>query len=88
MQSEDIRKFLESKITDKNRYVKIEFNKRPALYGIFIANEDFGYLSSKNFWRVITRNNFNEYANSRNNDLARIFNGAEFSKLSLLTDEF
>jgi hypothetical protein len=88
MQSEDIKKFIETKVTQKNNYVKIEFSKRPALYGIFIVTSDFGYLSSKNFWRVVTRKNFDEYKNTKSGELARIYNGAEFSKLSLLTDEF
>ena len=88
MQSEDIKKFIQTKVTQKNKYVKIEFSKRPVLYGIFIISEDFGHLSSKNFWRIVTRKNFEEYKNSNKMDLARIFNGAEFSKLSLLTDEF
>jgi len=88
MRSEEITKFLDTKITNKNKYVKIEFSKRPAIYGFFIASNDFGYLSSKNFWRVVTKNHFDEYQRSRNIDLARIFNGSEFSKLSLLTDEF
>ena len=88
MRFEEISKFLNSKVTNKNKYVKIEFNKRPAIYGFFIALDDFSYLSSKNFWRVVTKNKFDEYAHSKNNDLARIFNGSEFSRLSLLRDEF
>ena len=88
MQAEDIKKFIETKVTQSNKYVKIQFNKRPALYGMFIISDDFGYLSSKNFWRIVTRNNFEAFQNAKRNDLARIFNGAEFSRLSLLTEEF
>lgn len=88
MNSEEIKNFLESKVTARNKYVKIEFNKRDALYGIFITGNDYKDLSSKNFWRIVTSKYFNEYRMSNNNDLAKIFNGAEFSKLSLLSDEF
>ena len=88
MQPEDIKKFIETKVTEKNNCVKIEFSKRPALYGIFIVSDDFGYLSTKNFWRIVTRRNFEEYKTSNKMDLARIFNGSAFSRLSLLTDEF
>lgn len=88
MQSEEIKKFIETKVTEKNKYVKIEFSKRPALYGVFVIAEDFGYLSTKNFWRIVTRRNFEEYKNSNKLDLARIFNGSAFSRLSLLSDEF
>ena len=88
MYSEDIKKFIDTKVTEKNKYVKIEFSKRPALYGMFLLSIDYAYLSSKNFWRVVPREKFDEYRISSKEELARIFNGAEFSKLSLLNDEF
>lgn len=88
MNSDEIKKFIESKVTTKNKYVKIEFIKRDPLYGLFITGEDYQHLSSKNFWRIVTSKHFDEYRNTNNNELSKIFNGAEFSKLSLLSDEF
>jgi len=45
-------------------------------------------LSAKNFWRIVTSKNFDAYNKSKDVNLARLFNGTEFSKLSLLSDEF
>ena len=88
MNSEQIKKFVETKVTQKNKYVKIEFSKRDPVYGIFITDADYQDLSTKNFWRIVTSKNFDAYSKSKDNNLARIFNGSEFSRLSLLSDEF
>lgn len=88
MNTEDIQKFLETKTSATNSYVKIDFKKRDTIYGLFLKDADYNDLKSKNFWRIVTRKNFDEYSKSKNSTLARIFNGAEFSRLSLLTDGF
>lgn len=88
MNSEQIKKFIETKITRTDQYVKIEFGKRDPIYGLFIAGADYQDLSSKNFWRIVTSKNFDAYNKTLDINLARIFNGSEFSKLSLLSDEF
>jgi len=88
MNSEQIKKFIASKITEKNKYVKIEFSKRDPVYGIFVNDADFGDLSAKNFWRIVTSKNFDNYNKTNDVNLARIFNGSAFSRLSLLNDEF
>lgn len=88
MNSEQIKKFVEAKITTKDKYVKIEFSKRDAIYGIFITDADYQDLSTKNFWRIVTSKNFDAYNKTKDINLARLFNGSEFSRLSLLSDEF
>ena len=88
MNSEQIKKFVETKVTLKNKYVKIEFSKRDPVYGIFITDADYHDLSAKNFWRIVTSKNFDNYNKTKEVNLARIFNGSEFSKLSLLSEEF
>lgn len=88
MNTEQIKKFIETKVTHNNKYVKIEFSKRDPIYGIFITDEDYHDLSSKNFWRIVTSKHFDEYNKKKDVNLARLFNGSEFSKLSLLSDEF
>lgn len=89
MHSEDIQKFLSTKATGKDKYVKIDFRTRETVYGLFLTeDQDYKDLSSKNFWRIVTRKHFDEYNRSKNPSLARIFNGAEFTKLSLLADGF
>jgi len=87
MHADDIKKFLEKNASDKT-YVKIHFPKRDSIYGLFIKDHDFQDLSSKNFWRIVTRVHFDEYNQTKNNNLAKIFNGSEFSRLSLLNEEF
>jgi hypothetical protein len=88
MNSEQIKKFVETKVTEKDKYVKIEFGKRDPIYGMFITDADYQDLSAKNFWRILTSKNFDAYNKNKDVNLARIFNGSEFSKLSLLFDEF
>lgn len=88
MKPEQIKKFIETKITKDNGYVKIEFGKRDPIYGLFLTDGDYKDLSEKNFWRIVTGKNFDAYNKTKDANLARIFNGSEFSKLSLLTDEF
>jgi hypothetical protein len=88
MNSEEIEKFLNEKTSAKEGYVKIDFKKRDTIYGLFVKDKDYGDLKSKNFWRIVTRTHFDEYNKSKNINLAKIFNGAEFSKLSLLSEGF
>jgi hypothetical protein len=88
MNPDQIKKFIETKVTLKNKYVKIEFGKREPIYGIFITEADYHDLSAKNFWRIVTSKNFDAYNKSKDINLARLFNGSEFSKISLLSDEF
>jgi len=88
MNSEQIKKFVETKVTKKDKYVKVEFSKRDPIHRIFITDGDYQDLSAKNFWRIVTSKNFDAYNKNKDVNLARIFNGSEFSKLSLLSDEF
>lgn len=88
MNTEEIQTFLNEKLPSQDAYVKIDFKKRDSIYGLFIRDKDFNELKGKNFWRVVTRNHFETYKKSRDNNLARIFNGAEFSKLTSYQESF
>ncbi|HEY1114181.1 MAG TPA: short-chain dehydrogenase [Chitinophagaceae bacterium] len=88
MQIEEIEKFLDTKLTADNKYIKIDFKKRDSIYGLFVKDRDYNDLKSKNFWRIVTRTNFDEYKKSKNNNLAKIFSGSDFSKLSLSKENF
>ena len=88
MKPEQIKNFIETKTSQQDKYVKIEFSKREPVYGIFIQDGDYQDLSSKNFWRIVTSKHFDSYNKSKDINLARLFNGSEFSKLSLLSEEF
>lgn len=88
MQIEEIEKFLDTKLTPDNKYIKIDFKKRDSIYGLFVKDRDYNDLKSKNFWRIVTRTNFDEYKKSKNNNLAKIFSGSDFSKLTLSKESF
>ena len=82
MNVEDIQKFLDRNETEASLCVKISFKKRNPIFGRFVRDKDYTHLKSKNFWRIITQLNFDEYLKSSDLSLAKIFNGAEFTRLS------
>ncbi|MCU7551918.1 short-chain dehydrogenase [Chitinophagaceae bacterium LB-8] len=89
MNSEDIQKFLDSKTTETNKYVKISFKNRSPIFGLFVkGHNDYSDLRSKNFWRIVTQSQFDSYNQSKNINLAKIFSGSEFSKLTIHNDSF
>lgn len=87
MRTEEIQKFLENE-TAAERYVKIDFPKRNSIYGVFVKDKDYDDLKSKNFWRIVTRQHFDAWKKTKDINLARIFNGAEFSRLTTYRDSF
>jgi hypothetical protein len=89
MNSEEIQKFLDTKTSVENNYVRINFKKRDSIYGLFVKDHaDYGELRSKNFWRIVPRSQFDAYKVSKDVNLAKIFNGSEFSSLTLYKDSF
>ena len=87
MTNDKIEKFIECK-PKKNVKVNIHFKQRATVKGLFIRTDDYEELKSKNFWRIVTSKNFDNYNKTNDINLARIFNGSEFSRLSLLSEEF
>jgi hypothetical protein len=83
MTSEQIEKFFANN-PDNNggQTIKIFFKARNTVEGVFIRNADYVELKGKNFWRIVTLKNFETYRTSKDVNLTRIFNGAEFTKLS------
>jgi len=91
MQVDEIQKFLEKQApVQSSKSVKISFkSSREPIYGLFLQHQpDFKDLSSKNFWRIVPQNHISDYNRSNNESLARIFNGADFSRLSLYEESF
>ncbi|MEO8584461.1 MAG: short-chain dehydrogenase [Flavitalea sp.] len=82
MTKEDIEKFIDTKLTTEESFVKINFKKRVAVYGQFVKDKDYAHLKSRNFWRIVTGTSLPEYTKSKNIGLARMFSGSEFSKLT------
>ncbi len=88
MQIDEIEKFLDKKTIAESSYVQISFKKRNAIYGLFVKDRDYADLKSKNFWRIVPQSQLDAYSKSKNVNLAKIFNGQEFSKLTLYKDSF
>jgi hypothetical protein len=88
MNVEDIEKFLNKQSDIQKAYVKINFKKRDPIYGFFLKGKDYTDLKSKNFWRIVTRTNFDQWNKSKDVNLARIFSGTDFSKLTIYEDSF
>lgn len=82
MHIEEIEKFLDKKTTADLKYVKISFKKRDPIYGLFLKEKDFVYLKAKNFWRIVPQSRLEAYNKSKDLSLARIFFGAEFTRLA------
>jgi hypothetical protein len=60
----------------------IQFRKRDAIKGIFVKGKDYDELKVKNFWRIVTATNIENFNKSNDISLARIFNGLDIVKLS------
>ena len=88
MNSTEIEKFFEKNAVLNEDYVKISFRTREAMYGLFLKDEEYDYLKAKNFWRIVPQHQLEAYKSSKDPALARIFNGAEFSKLSTYQESF
>ena len=81
MTNEQIEKELTNNHYDKNA-VQINFKTRGTITGLFVKAPDYAELKSKNFWRVVVQSNLEAYTKSKDINLAKIFNGMEFTKLS------
>jgi hypothetical protein len=64
-----------------NTIVEIRFKTRNPIKGLFIKTSDYDELSRKNLWRIVSERHIEEYKKSHDESLARIFNGAEFTRL-------
>jgi hypothetical protein len=49
---------------------------------MFIEGKDFNELKSKNFWRIVSSTYMEEWKKTANMELARIYNGNVFTRLS------
>lgn len=81
MTSEAISKQVE---TEDNSEItlNIHFKQRSTIRGLFIKGNDYKDLRSKNLWRIVTNANIELWKKTKDANLARIFNGIEFTRLS------
>jgi len=83
MTIEQIERFLTGKPTNSNHCSRISFKTRSTFEGMFIQATDYSELKQKNFWRIVAVSRIEEYLQSKDINLSRIFNGSEFTKLAL-----
>lgn len=88
MDIEDIERFLDKQGAIKEEYIKIQFKKRDPIYGLFVKGHDYSDLKAKNFWRIVTRTHFDQWKKSKDMNLAKIFSGSDFAKLTPYKDSF
>jgi hypothetical protein len=81
MTNEGIEKFVE-KAENRHKPVTIYFKTRNTITGLFVEGNDYEELKSKNFWRIVTSTNLEQWKATKNMGLARIFNGMEFTRLA------
>jgi hypothetical protein len=84
MTSEQIERFLELKNPSFEEAIKIDFKSRNSIRGLLVKHNDYTELKSKNFWRVVVKDNLKKWKESRNVEYAKIFNGTDFTKLSVI----
>jgi hypothetical protein len=81
--AEQIEKFFNNTSDNVAGPVKISFKTRNTVEGVFVRASDYTELRGKNFWRIVTIKYLDEYKSSSDLNFSRIFNGAEFTRLSL-----
>ncbi|HET6252937.1 MAG TPA: short-chain dehydrogenase [Puia sp.] len=82
MTVEQIEHFLDDNPIEKNRTSRVFFKARNTFEGLFIQAPDYMELKKKNFWRLVSASRMEEYRQSKDINLSRIFNGNEFTKLA------
>ena len=80
MTNEQIGKFFSSNIKPDS-LIRVSFKVRNSIVGIFIQTPDYKELASKNFWRIVPEASYEQWKRSKDYNLVRMFNGAEFTKL-------
>ncbi|MEP6847072.1 MAG: short-chain dehydrogenase [Panacibacter sp.] len=82
MNNDSVAKFFEKQKLPAGNCVRIDFKKRNPLFGFLIQTADYEDLKTKNFWRFVLQRNMQNWQKTGDMDFARIYNGAEFTKLS------
>jgi hypothetical protein len=81
MTNEAIIKYVETK-NHSDKTLQIHFKQRSTIKGLFIQGKDYDELKAKNFWRIVSNSNIEQWKKTKDMNLVRIFNGTEFTRLS------
>jgi hypothetical protein len=87
MRFDEIEKFMEKKAPVGTPPIKISFKTRSPVTGIFIKTADYHELSRKNLWRIVSESQLKSYNQSQDQNLARIFNGVDFTRLEVVDNK-
>ena len=87
MTVEQIEQFLDRETVPQGKVIRFEMKKRNPVRGLIVKGRDYDELKGKNFWRIVTQTNLTEYTKTKNINLAKIFSGTEFAKLSLVSNK-
>ena len=87
MTVEQIENFLAKESVPQGKIMRFEMKKRNPVRGLIVQGKDYTELKGKNFWRIVTQTHLAEYSKSQNINLAKIFSGSEFAKLSYVSNK-
>lgn len=87
MTVEQIEAFLAKESIPQGKIIRFELKKRDPVRGLIVEGRDYNDLKAKNFWRIVTQRNLPAYQKTKDINLARIFAGSDFAKLSLVTNK-
>jgi hypothetical protein len=87
MTVEQIETFLAKESIPQGKVIRFELKKRNPVRGLIVKGRDFNELKAKNFWRIVTLTHLAEYQKSQDINLAKIFAGSDFAKLSLVSNK-
>ena len=87
MTVEQIESFLERETIPQGKIIRFELKKRNPVRGLIVKGRDYNDLKAKNFWRIVTQTNLAAYQKTNDINLAKIFAGSDFAKLSLVSSK-
>ncbi|WP_121355159.1 short-chain dehydrogenase [Flavisolibacter nicotianae] len=87
MTVEQIQQFLDRETVPQGKIIRFEMKKRNPVRGLIVKGKDYNELKEKNFWRIVTQTHLVEYSKTQNINLAKIFSGTDFAKLSLVSNK-
>jgi hypothetical protein len=87
MTVEQIETFLAKESIPQGKIIRFELKKRDPVRGLIVQGRDYNDLKAKNFWRIVTQKNLLAYQKTNDINLAKIFAGSDFAKLSLVSNK-
>lgn len=87
MTAEQIETFLNKETIPAGKVIRFELKKRNPVRGLIVQGRDYNDLKAKNFWRIVTLTNMAAYQKTKDINLAKIFAGSDFLKLSLVSNK-